>query len=359
MMGLSKEVIIEKLETLVNPLIALTLGILGGILSIHIAGYDVVLAMQKLWETSIGNPFVNPYPLTVTLTYAAPLMLSGLGFAICVRAGIFNIGVEGQIYMAALGVVMASSLAISYPFLHTAVIVLAAIVFAVAWAAIPAVLKVWRGANEVVVTIMLNNIARWVVDYVIFKFYPHPYDATKSIQVPPYARPPLLIPRTDLTWNIFISVGVLLLMYFILWYTRQGYELRVAGTNPQAARYAGISPKKAIVTSFLITGVLAGIAGYEKVAGIPPSYSVMSSLSNLVGLGFDGIAVALMGMNHPIGIIFAAILMGALASGAKGLNLVGIPKEIVLVFQGIIVISLAVPSTYDLIKRRFRKVEVK
>jgi simple sugar transport system permease protein len=345
----------EKITPIMNSLIALLVGFIGGIIAIYVAGYDVPLAMQKLYETALGNPFVDPFPLTVTLTYAAPLMLSGLGFAICARAGIFNIGVEGQIYMAAMGAVIATALPIAFTPLHTATIIGSAIFFALIWAVLPAVLKVWRNVNEVVVTIMANNIARWLTDYVIFKFYAYKLDPTKSIPIPEYARPPLLIPRTDLSWNIFISVGVVLFVYFLLWYTGPGYELRVAGMNPNAARYAGINPKKAIMISFLITGTLAGVAGYEKVAGIPPSYAVNSGLSNLVGLGFDGIAVALMGMNHPIGIIFAAILMGALSAGSKGLNLVGIPKEIVFVFQGIIVMSLSVPSIVDLVKRRLGK----
>ncbi len=346
------EAIKEKAEPIINSIIALIVGFIGGTLAIYVSGHDVGQAMYQLYIHSIGNPFENIYPLTVTLTYAGPLMLSGLAFALCARAGLFNIGVEGQIYMAALGAVIAASVAGLPAPVHALLIIVSAVAFAVAWSAIPAALKVFRDANEVVVTIMLNYIAFGVVDYIIFRYFPNPEDATKSIIIPSYARIPLLVPQTSLSWNIIISIAVLLVIYFLLWYTRPGYELRVAGTNPKAARYAGINPKKAMATSFILAGMLAGIAGLEKVAGLPPSYSVMSSLSNLQGLGIDGIAVSLIGGNHPLGIVFAAILVGALHAGARGLNLVGIPKEIVWVFQGMIVICLAVPNIYTLVKRK-------
>ncbi len=347
------EVIKDKAGPVIDSLIALTLGFLGGALTIYFSGYDVVKAMSQLYNFSIGNPFVNPYSLTITLTYAGPLMLSGLAFALGVRAGLFNIGIEGQIYMGAFGVVIASSFAGIPAPLEVLAIILVGIGFALMWSAIPAALKVYREVNEVVVTIMLNYIALGVADYTIFKYFPNPSDATKSIVVPAYARIPLLMPNTSLSWNIVISIGVLLVIYYVLWYTVPGYELRVAGTNPNAARYAGINPKRAMFLSFMLGGLLAGIAGIEKVAGLPPSYSVLSTLSNLQGLGFEGITVSLIGGNHPLGIIFAAILIGALHAGARGLNLIGIPKEIVWVFQGIIVISIAIPNLYTLIKRKF------
>ncbi len=343
----------EKAEPIINSLIALAIGFLGGMLAIYVTGHNVFKAMRMLYATSFGSL----YQVTVTLMYAGPLMLSGLAFALCVRAGLFNIGVEGQIYMAGLGIVLASSIPWLPPPIHTVVIIGAAILFALGWSAIPAALKVFRGTNEVVVTIMLNYVAFGVADYVIFRYFPNPMDVTKSITVPPSARIPLLVPNTSLSWNIIISIVVLIIVYFILWYTRPGYELRVAGTSPTAAKYAGIDPKKAMMMSFLLAGILAGIAGYEKVAGLPPLYSVVTGLANLRGLGFDGIAVAFIGANHPLGIIFASILIGALHAGARGLNLVGIPKEIVWVFQGIIVICLAVPNIYTLIKRRVKSVQ--
>lgn len=351
------DIIRDKVEPIVNSLIALVIGFAGGALTIYFSGYDVGKAFAQLYDHSIGNPLINVYPLTVTLTYAGPLMLSGLAFALGVRAGLFNIGIEGQIYMAAFGVVVASSLMGLPPALHTTIIILGGIAFALAWSAIPAALKVYRDVNEVVVTIMLNYIALGVADYTIFRYFPNPSDATKSIVVPEYARIPLLVPETSLSWNIVISVAVLIIMYFILWYTVPGYELRVAGINPKAARYAGINPKKAMFLSFLLGGLLAGIAGIEKVAGLPPTYSVVTSLANLSGLGFDGITVSLIGGNHPIGIILAAILVGALHAGARGLNLIGIPKEIVWIFQGIIVISLAVPNVYTLVKRKIYSIK--
>ena len=346
----------DKYKSIINSIIALAIGFIGGIFAIYVAGFDVGEAMGMFWAHSIGNPFVDIYPLTVTLTYSAPLMLTGLAFALCARAGLFNIGVEGQLYMGALGIVLASSMLGLPTGLHSLVILGGAVLFALAWSSIPAILKVWRGTNEVVVTIMLNYIALWTADYIIFKFYADPSDATKSIPIPAYARLPLLVEGTSLSWNIVLSIGVVLLVYFFLWYTKFGYEMRVAGTNPMAARYAGINPRRAVISSFLIGGVLAGLAAYEKIAGIPPSYSVMSSMANVVGAGLDGIAVALVGANHPIGIIFASFLIGMLSAGAKGFNLIGIPKEVVYIFQGVIVMSLAVPNIYTLIKRKIKGV---
>lgn len=345
----------EELGRLAEILIAVLVGfIIAGIL-MWLGGYDPIAAYIAMFEFS----FSDPYYLATTLSFAAPIMLTAITFAVGVRAGLFNIGAEGQLYMGALGAVIVASWALPGPLYLPLAIIVGSLMGAV-WGLAAGLLKVYREVNEVVSTIMLNWIAFWVVEYARVYIYPNPIDASKTISMPPAGRLPILIKGTELSASLIVSLVFVGIAFYLLWYMVLGYEIRATGLNPSAARYGGINPKKAMLWAFIIGGIASGLAGVCEVAGRPPSYAITTGLSNLMGLGFDGITVSLLGANHPFGIIPAAIFIGALYSGARGMQIVtGVPLEMVKAVQGIIIIALAVPGIIRLIKSKIRRGGVK
>jgi ABC-type uncharacterized transport system permease subunit len=347
----------EGLLRLGESVVALLVGLLVGALVMYVSGYNPWSAYSSLF----GRSLLDTYGLTVTLSYATPIMLTGITFAVGVRAGLFNIGAEGQMYMGALGVVITSWLAwnklgiLDSP-LGTLVAYAFGVSLALLWAYIAAILKVKRGVHEVVSTIMLNWIAFWIVEYFRVYVLPNPVDASKTVSVPPHARLPLLVGGTELSASFIVALGFTLYTYYLLWHTVAGYELRAAGLNPVAARYAGINPQKAIMLSFIVGGIAAGLAGAGEVLGRPPDYAITTGLSNIAGLGFDGITVALIGANHPLGIILAAILIGAMKAGARYMQFyAGVPLEMVRVVEGVIIVALAVPGTLHMVREYIRR----
>ncbi|ABM81240.1 ABC transporter permease [Hyperthermus butylicus] len=340
-----------------ESVLSLVIGLLVGAIVVYVSGYDPVEAYRSLFEMS----FLDIYGLSTSLSAAAPIMLTGITFAVGVRAGLFNIGAEGQLYIGALGAVLVAWIARNWvPALDSPLGTVAAyalgVILAVGLALIAALLKVKRGVHEVVSTIMLNWIAFWVVEYFRVYIVYNPEDPSKTVSVPEQARLPLLMAHSELSLAIIVSIAFTLLTYFLLWHTVEGYELRAAGLNPLAARYAGIKPEKAVILSFLIGGIAAGLAGAGEVLGKPPNYSITTGLSNLYGLGFDGITVALIGANHPIGIIFAAFFVGGLKAGARYMQIfAGIPLEMVRIVEGVIIIALAIPGVFHMLSEYLRR----
>jgi ABC-type uncharacterized transport system permease subunit len=351
------EWLFEGLLRLGESVVALIIGLIVGAIVMYVSGYNPWSAYANLF----GMSLLSKYGLTVTLSYATPVMLTGITFAVGVRAGLFNIGAEGQMYMGALGVVIVAWIAENkLRILDSPLGTLAGYIFGVAlallWAYIAAVLKVKRGVHEVVSTIMLNWIAFWIVEYFRVYVLPNPVDASKTVSVPPHARLPLLVKGTELSASFIVALAFTLYTYYLLWHTVSGYELRAAGLNPMAARYAGINPNRAIMLSFVIGGIAAGLAGAGEVLGRPPDYAITTGLSNIAGLGFDGITVALIGANHPLGIILASILIGAMKAGARYMQFyAGVPLEMVRVVEGVIIIALAIPGTLHMIREYIRR----
>ncbi|WP_440059353.1 ABC transporter permease [Thermogladius sp. 4427co] len=331
--------------------LAIIIGLAVGAVVMWIGGYDPWQAYYQLFVPSL----TTPYGIYMTLSFATPIILTGLTFAIGVRAGLFNIGAEGQMYMGALGAVLYGAVSLPF-FAYLPMEFLTGILLAVLWGFIAGWLKAYKGVNEVVSTIMLNWIAYWIVETMRVYVIPNPIDASKTVSVPPSGRLPLLIPNTELSVGYIIAVLAAVLMYFILWKTVIGYEIRVVGYNPTAARYAGINVRKVALYSFILGGVTSGLAGVCEVAGRPPSYAITTGLSNLVNLGFDGLTVSLVGANHPLGIILSSILIGAMKAGSRNMQIFAhVPLEMVQTVQGIIIIALSVPGVVRLIIRRIRR----
>ena len=339
----------ELLIYLGNVVVAIGVGLLIGAVIMLLGGYDPVKAYQGLFATSLN--IFDPYYVSTTLSYATPVILTGLAFAISARAGIFNIGAEGQLYMGALGAVIVAWLGVPPPYTLAAAIMLG-IALGTLWSLIAGVLKAFRNVNEVVSTIMLNWIAFWIVEYARTYVLGDPLRQEKTISMPPWARIPLIVEGTELSYSFVVAIATAILIYVLLWRTKLGYYIRVTGSGRKTAMYAGIDPRIATLAVFALGGAVSGLAGVLEVCGRPPTYAITTGASNIAGLGFSGITVSLLGLNHPLLILPASIVVGALMAGARGMQIfAGVPLEIVMAVQGIIMVALSIPSLMFIYRR--------
>jgi simple sugar transport system permease protein len=328
------------LSPLAESLLAAVLGLGLGAIIMALSGFNPIVAYAAL----LKGGFASTYALATTAACAAPLLLTGLTFAICSRAGMFNIGAEGQVYMGALATVTLSYFVLP-PGVGQIVGILFAMTAGALWSLVPALLRVFRGVNEVISTIMFNWISHFLALYLVARVLVDPARSSQTVRVPVGARFPILIRGTDLSYAVFAALAFAVAIYILLWHTALGYEIRAAGFNPRAAKYGGIKSKRTMVASFLLGGMSAGLAGAAMTMGTPPSYAVFAGLSQIAGLGFNGMAVAVVGRNHPLGMIASAFFFGGLAAGAREMQMTaGVPTEMVSVVQGVIVLALAVPE---------------
>jgi simple sugar transport system permease protein len=334
---------------LVESLATIGVGLVAGGLLMLVFGNNPLRAYRALFVGAFGSL----EDVLETLAFATPLMLTGLTFAVGVRAGLFNIGAEGQMYLGAVGATFIAGTFPLPPLVHVAVATLVAMLCGALWALPPALLKIWRGVHEVISTIMCNWIAFHLSTYLVIYFLTGAGRADSTRPALPTARYPVLFAESTLTAVVFVAVAFCLAVYLYLWGTRAGYELRLAGENPEAARYAGVHAGRAMLLSFGIGGLAAGLAGASQIIGRPPAWSLYATLGNVTTLGFDGIGVALVGRSHPLGGILAAFLFGALAHGGRFMEYhAGVLSELVRAINGLIVLTLAVPELWAITRRR-------
>lgn len=310
------------------------------------------VSMLKGFGLYIEEGYFRATEFAEMLAFATPLMLTAITFAVGMRAGLFNIGAEGQVYVgAAAAAWIAGHFALPsglHLFAATAVAMLAGAF----WALLPALLKMWKGVHEVISTIMLNWIAFHLVMYLVI-YHLAGIWAERTATALPTARYAVLMQGSTLTTVIFVALAFCIGIFILLWRTRMGYELRLAGDNPDAARYAGISLRRAMLLSFVIGGLAAGLAGASQVIGRPPAWALYATLGTVATLGFTGIGIALVGRNHPIGGIFAAIFLAGVIHGGRFMEYDwGISSELVVAIQGVIIIALAIPALFGIIRRR-------
>ncbi len=301
-------------------------------------------AYSGLLAGSVGNPFKDITPVTETLLRATPLIFAGLAVALGFRAGLFNIGAEGQIYIGAL---FATGVGISLPdlplLIHLPLAVLAGFAGGALWGFIPGILKAWTGAHEVITTIMLNYVSYLVVDLALRQaFYQLPgRDDPVSKFIVPTAILPKLIGDERLHWGLILALAAAVGVWWLLFRSTKGFEFRAVGLNPSGARYAGMNISRTVVLTMMISGGLAGLAGASEILGtnlrLTPGFSPH--------WGFDAIAIALLGASRPLGVVFSAILFGALRAGATPMQAqTGIPVDLVVVIQGLIIMFIAAPA---------------
>jgi len=331
---------LRRVGPLIESLLAGLIGLVIGAFIMLAFGYDPLAAYLSLFSGSFGSV----YSWAESLANATPLILTALTFAIAMRGGLFNIGAEGQLYMGALAAVAVSLIHLPSP-LNIIVSLIAAMVAGMIWSLPVALLKLTRGVHEVISTIMFNWIAHFFAFYLIANVLTDPKRGEKTISIIESARLARILPGTSLNYGLVIALIAVAAILFLLWRTSAGFEMRASGYNQEATHYAGISLRKQVLRVFLIGGAIAGLAGAVQVMGRPPTYAVMSGLPQLMNLGFDGIGVAMIGRNHPVGIVFAAIFFGGLMVGGRIMQFSpGVPLELVRVVEGVIIITLAIPE---------------
>lgn len=348
------------LERLVGQSIAILLAVMIALL----AGSAIILLYGErpghVYLAILQYTFSETDGLAYVLALATPLIFSALAVSVAFKAGMFNIGVEGQ-YL--VGMVFAAWAAINLDFLPGALLMWAAIMFGmiggVTWAAIPALLKVKTGAHEVVTTIMLNGTAALFVGWALrhpLKYKPPGQNL--DVQTAPFPKNALVPdlghlfgfgPGAHVSWLLPVAIVMAGLVWFWLRRTRLGYEARAVGASAGSARAAGISIAGVQIKVFVISGALAGLVGMQQIladdGNLAQSYEAL--------LGFTGIAVAFLARTNPIGIVVAAFLWGMLARGELALQLeTDMPREFIIIFQGILILSVVV--TYELSRRRLQ-----
>jgi simple sugar transport system permease protein len=327
--------------------VAVVIGLVAGAFLMMAFRFDPVQAYVALFVGAFGSTA----GILESLAFATPLMVTAVTFAVGVRAALFNIGAEGQMYLGAIGATIVGGTMVLPAGVHPIAATLFAMCLGALWALPAAILKVWRGVHEVVSTIMLNWMAFWFVTFLVRTYLSEPGRAERAIPALPTARYPVL--GETLTAMIFVVLIFCVAVTILLWRTGIGFELRLVGDNPEAAKYAGASSSRAILLSFLVGGLAAGLAGASQILGRPPSWTLYATMGNLLNLGLDGIGVALIGRNHPIGGVFAAIFYGGLMHGGRFMEYnVGVASELVDAINGIIVIALAMPEVVAIIRRR-------
>ena len=301
------------------------------------SGYDPVAGYIALWKGIFGDM----YSIGETIRQISPYILAGLAVAFAFRSGLFNIGVEGQLivgWFAAAYVGMAFELP---KFIHLPLALIAAALAGALWGLIPGILKATLHVHEVIVTIMMNYIALHTVNALIKAVSEGGYK-TEKIHQTASLRSEFLSNLTDfstLHYGIFVALAMVAVMWFILEKTKTGYELKSVGFNDHASRYAGMNVKKNIILSMVVSGAFAGLGGAMEALG---TFGNMVTRSAFTGIGFDGIAVALLGANTPIGVIFGASLFGSLKYGAGNMpNEAGVPVEIVSIVIALIIFFVA------------------
>ncbi len=307
------------------------------------------LALQA-YSDLVEGAFGSMRGIQFTIASAAPLVLGGMAVGLGFKAGLFNIGAQGQFLMGAMGsAAVGAWVAGASPWIAVPVAVLSGAVLGAAWGFIPGALKAWTGAHEVVTTIMLNFIAGAVIGYLITGPLEAPgFNFSRTGDLGNAALP--LIPGTNLHIGVLLAFGLVPVVWWVLWKTTLGFEIRTVGANPDAARYAGMNPAFLTILTMSLCGMLAGLAGAGQILGI----SGFMTASYGTSIGFDSISVALLGRANPFGIAAAALLFGALRAGSGLMQIqAGIPVEIIDVIQATILLFLAC----DVVIRRWLRIK--
>ncbi|OZI11505.1 branched-chain amino acid ABC transporter permease [Bacillaceae bacterium SAS-127] len=345
----------KRLSSLAVPVISVLLGLLVGAIIMLITGYNPLAGYTALWHGAFGDSFY----LGETLRQMTPYIFAGLAVAFAFRTGLFNIGVEGQLLVGWVASVWVG-LAFDLPkVIHLPLAVLAAAVAGALWGFIPGILKAKLRVHEVIVTIMMNYIALHVTNHFIRNVISDQADSTAAVPESASLKSPFFENLTDFSTlhnGIFLAFAAAVIMWFILEKTTLGYELRSVGFNQHASQYAGMNVNRNIVLSMVISGAFAGLGGAMEGLG---TFGTAFLHAGFSGVGFDGIAVALLGGNAAIGVVLAALLFGSLKVGALNMPIEsGVPNELVEIVIALIIFFVASSYMIKWLISRFKK-EVK
>jgi len=326
------------------PAINLAVALLLSGLLVWGLGVDPLQALESL----VGGAVGYPEAIGFTLYYATDFIFTGLAVAVAFHCGLFNIGGEGQAYVGGLGTALICLWLGSWPLWAVLPIaIIASAGFGAVWGVIPGYLQAKRGSHIVITTIMFNFLASALMTYLLVDVLIEPGGQyPESVEFAPGVWLPFIhdilgvlgydMGEAPLNLSFLLALLCCLGVWLFIWHTRWGYEIRAVGHNERAAHYAGISASRAIILAMAISGGLAGLVGINDIMGV--HHRLILGFSN--GFGFVGIAVALMGRNHPIGIIAAALLFGALYQGGSELafDIPTITREMVVVVQGLVIL---------------------
>ncbi len=312
-----------------RPLIGILLGLLAGAVLIALSGVNPLAAYAAMLKGAVGSPL----SVANLLVSASPLLLTGVGVAIGIKAGLWNIGAEGYMYMGALGAGAVGIVPLPLPpIVHITLALLAGALVAGLWALVPAYLRAYRGVNEVVTTIMMNYVAQYFASWMVHApqpmaepgaFFPMSRKLVASAQLP------ILMPGSSLHPGFIIGTVACILFFLAIRFTPFGFRTRMLGVNPEAARYAGVNVKRQILLVLVIGGLMGGLAGAIEVMGLKQRvYQDFVS-----GAGFEGVAVALLAAGNPLGVIGSTAFFAAVKTGGSAMSVstgVGGPMTVVI-----------------------------
>jgi simple sugar transport system permease protein len=328
---------------------------------------DPLTAIDAVYKFSLSNAA----KLASVLSIAIPYYLSGLSIAIAFRAGVFNIGNEGQYFVGGMVGALAGIYLHLPPVLHVPVCVIAAMAGGALWALVPAVLKAVRGINEVITTIMFNNIGLALTNFLING----PLSGmAKGVSLEPQTKkilPTALFGKLNgffrsigwkvpdyvyLDYSLIVAIVMGIVIWFLLFRTRQGFEIRAVGTSVDVSRYAGIKVQRVQISAFLLSGAMAGLIGLQEIFAIRGFYTYNIAS----GLGFDGIAISLIAQNHPVGVVFSSLLFAFLKQAGYGLQLsTKVPNSVTYAIQGLMILFIvAINAVVVRAVRSMRKKEL-
>lgn len=336
-----------------KSIMAILLGLLAGALLMIIMGFNPVEGYKYLFQGGLKNP----ERIGNTIATATPLMLTGLSVAFAFKTGLFNIGTPGQMLFGGFCSI-AVGLTLDLPkLILVPLVVLAGVLGGAIWATVPGALKAKFNVNEVVSSIMMNWIAYWIVYYGVPKYFKGEFLETESRMLSDNATLKAewlsnLFKGSYINLGIFLAIIAVIIIWFVLNKTVLGYELKAGGYNRFGAEYAGMPVNRNIVFSMMIAGALAGLAGAIQYTG----NSNIMQIGVMPSQGFDGIAVALLGANNPIGVVFSSLFFGVLYVGKGFMNAaVKVPPELADTIMATIIYFAATSMIMDKIIRRFKK----
>ena len=358
-----------KRNRFLYTVLAIVLGIIIGSIILIVSGTNPIEAYKVIFFGAFGKPKY----ISWTIVKAVPLILTGLSVAFAFNTGLFNIGAEGQYIVGSIGALVVGLLLDLPPVLHGLVALLAGALCGYIWGALVGILKAKFQVNEVISSIMMNWIAFYLSNYLLSFPFLRNIESDNSYPIKKSASIKILgswkaseagkavlannkflrdILNPPVNFGIIIAIVAAIVIWYILKKTTLGYELRAVGFNQKAAEYGGISINKSIVTSMGIAGILAGLAGAITVLGVSGNIGIMAGQE---GYGFDGMAVALIAGNNPLGTIPAALLYAGLTYGGGKLTTIGTYSEVVNIIVGIMILFIAMPKLLDMIRFFFTK----
>ena len=323
----------KALQSILIGAVALILAIACGCIIIVIMGKEPSMAFRAIYAGSLGSK----QAIGETIVKAAPLLLTAMAFAITFQCGLLNIGAEGQIYIGGMASMCAAQWIKGLPFaVHMPLCVLAAMLFGGLWGAIAGWLKVRFKADEMITTIMLNYIGTQIANFVVTDVIRDPAGLLpQSEPAPDTARLTQFISGTRIHIGVIFAILCLVFYYIFLSKTRAGFRTRVVGLNRDAAEFAGIDGRKYVVLAMFIAGMFSGLAGCCELLGLQGR--MLQNFSP--GYGFDGIAVAMLGNNSPLGMLVSAIMFGALKAGSNMMQImIQVPMATISVVQGLVIL---------------------